>query len=60
MYKEHASEEFTQFLLAILPIYLPSSVNGFTRRLLVNFVNEKKEKYKETQKVIINSKYWYI
>lgn len=38
----------TNFLLSILPIYLPSSVNGFTRRLLVNFVHEKKERYKET------------
>jgi hypothetical protein len=38
---------FGAIISFILPIYLPSSVNGFTRRLLVNFVEEKKEKHKE-------------
>lgn len=45
---EHANKDLKTFIFAILPIYLPSSVSAFTKRLLVNFVNEKKEKFKET------------
>lgn len=35
----------------MVPIYLPTAIMGFTRKLVINFVNEKKEKYKEYQKV---------
>ena len=45
-----AANEF--FFILMAPIYLPTAIMGFTRKLIVNFVNEKKEKYKEYQKVI--------
>ena len=41
----------------MVPIYLPTAIMGFTRKLIINFVNEKKEKYKEYQKVFFINKY---
>ena len=35
-------------MIFLLPVYLPSSVNGFTRRHLIEFVSEKNLKYKES------------
>lgn len=48
--KNVAANDF--FFILMAPIYLPTAIMGFTRKLIVNFVNEKKEKYKEYQKVI--------
>ena len=44
-----ASNDF--FFILMVPIYLPTAIMGFTRKLIINFFNEKKEKYKEYQKV---------
>ena len=35
----------------MLPIYLPGSFNGLARRHLITFVQEKQERFKESQKV---------
>ena len=35
-----------------VPLFLPMSLNGVIRRFMINFVNEKSEKYKETQKIM--------
>ena len=42
------------FFMLMVPIYLPMAIMGFTRKLIINFVNEKSEKYKEYQKVLNN------
>lgn len=44
---KNEGEESYQFLQIILPIYLPMSLSGFTRRLLISFVAEKQEKKQE-------------
>ncbi|EAR96798.2 transporter family ABC domain protein (macronuclear) [Tetrahymena thermophila SB210] len=38
-----------QFIAAL---YLPLSLSGFLRSFVFNFINEKSEKYKETQKIM--------
>ena len=42
-------------MVILLPIYLPLSITGFSRQFLIDFVNEKTERYKEYQKVRENS-----
>lgn len=37
-----------------LPIFLPLSALGLCRKLLVGFVSEKSDRFKETQKVFKN------
>jgi hypothetical protein len=37
-------KEMEVIFLMLIPIYLPMSIGGFTRRLLINFTAEKQEK----------------
>ncbi|KAL4455080.1 hypothetical protein ABPG74_006462 [Tetrahymena malaccensis] len=41
-----------QSLSFIAALYLPLSLSGFLRSFVYNFINEKSEKYKETQKIM--------
>ncbi|KAL4503253.1 hypothetical protein ABPG72_000859 [Tetrahymena utriculariae] len=43
------SQQSLQFVAAL---YLPLSLSGFLRSFVYNFINEKSEKYKETQKIM--------
>lgn len=36
----------------LLPLYLPSITSGYTRNLLVSYVQEKSERFKEMQKIM--------
>ncbi|KAL4495193.1 hypothetical protein ABPG72_007300 [Tetrahymena utriculariae] len=36
----------------MLPLYLPGTITGYAKKLLINYVNEKHERYKETQKIM--------
>ncbi len=44
---KNKGDESYELLRVILPIYLPMSLSGFTRRLLISFVAEKEEKKQE-------------
>lgn len=46
----------TQFLQIYFPIFLPIGALGLSRKILVGFVGEKSERFKETQKVIKKKK----
>ena len=39
------------FQIIMIPIYLPGALSAFMRKLLINLVHEKNEKFKENQKV---------
>ena len=41
------------FLQQYFPIFAPIGALGLSRKILVGFVNEKSDRYKETQKVMI-------